>query len=189
MAEKSSYVCVGAVAGAFGVRGEVRLKAFTAAPEDLFDYSPFTDQSGRTVLTVASWRHIKDGFAAYCDEVASREEADALKSLRLYAARERLPELDDDEFYHADLIGMPVVDLAGEPLGEVRAVHDFGSGDLLEIWRTPSVKGGWYLPFTREQVPHVDLKAGVITADPAPGFLPTPERASGAGEPSAEDPA
>lgn len=172
VSDKSKYVCVGAVAGAFGVRGEVRVKSFTETPEDVFDYAPFVDEAGAVVLTIASWRHVKDGFAAYAEEVASREEAMALKSLRLYAPRARLPETEDDEFYHADLIGLPVKTLAGEPLGQVKAVVNYGASDLLEIWRTPGVKGAWLLPFTAEAVPHVDLGAGEIIADPPPGTAP-----------------
>ncbi|MCG8440762.1 MAG: ribosome maturation factor RimM [Caulobacterales bacterium] len=166
MAEPPRYVLLGAVAGAFGVRGEVRIKSFTAAPQELFAYGPFTDEAGRVVLTVRRWRPIKDGFAAVCAEVPTREAAAALKSTRLHAPRERLPALPEDEFYHADLIGLAVKTLDGAPLGEVRAVHDFGSGDLLEVWRTPGVAGAWYLPFTRRAVPHVDVAAGEIIADP-----------------------
>ncbi len=168
MSEPDEFVCVGAIAGAFGVRGEVRVKSFTATPEDIFDYAPFTDDAGRVILTVASWRHVKDGFAAYCEEAASREDAMALRSTLLYAPRSRLPGLEEDEFYHADLIGMAVKGLDGASLGEVRAVQNFGAADLLEIWRTPGRKGAWYLPFTREAAPHVDVRAREITIAPPP---------------------
>ncbi len=158
-------IVLGAVAGAFGVRGEVRIKSFTEQPEDLFDYNPFLDGEGRAFLTVESWRHVKDGFAAYTTEVTSREEAAALKSARLHVERARLPALETDEFYHADLIGLAVQDLAGEDLGRIKAVHDFGSGDLLEIHQTPGVKGAWYCPFTLAAAPHVDVAKGVVILD------------------------
>ncbi len=160
------------MAGAFGVRGEVRLKSFTQPAENLFDYSPFCDEAGTEILTVSSFRHVKDGFAAFCNEVASREEAAALKSTRLHVARERLGDLEDDEFYHADLIGMAVKGLDGRDLGLVRAVHDFGAGDLLEVWKTPGAKGAWYLPFTLAGVPHVDLSQREVAADPEDGLIP-----------------
>lgn len=158
-------IVLGAVAGAFGVRGEVRIKSFTEQPEDLFDYSPFLDDAGRPFLTVESWRHVKDGFAAYTTEVVSREEAAALKSARLHVERARLPALETDEFYHADLIGLAVQDLEGVSLGRIKAVHDFGSGDLLEIHQTPEVKGAWYCPFTLAAAPHVDVAKGVVILD------------------------
>lgn len=171
VSRRDDLIVLGAVAGAFGVRGEVRLKSFTAQPEDLFDYSPFLDAAGRVALTVESWRHVKNGFAAYTAEVTSREEAEALKSLRLHAPRARLPGLEVDEFYHADLLGLAVQSLAGADLGQVKAVLDFGSGDVLEIHRTPGVKGSWFLPFTLDAAPHVDLEKRVIVADPPPEII------------------
>ena len=185
MDEKTELVCVGAIAGAFGVRGEVRVKSFTVTPEDIFDYAPWRSEAGAPLLTVSSWRHVKDGFAVYCDEVVSREEAMAMKSTRLYAPREALPTLGEEEYYYNDLIGLAVKDLSGRPLGLVRAVHNFGADDLLEIWKTPGAKGGWYLPFTREAAPKVDLAHGEVIADPPPELLPdflsqTEETANGA---------
>ena len=168
----ADVILIGAVAGAFGVRGEVRLKSFTATPEDLFEFSPFLDEAGHPILTVSSWRSIGDGYAAYCEEVAAREEAEALKSTRLYTLRERLPILDEEEYYHADLIGLSVVGLDGANLGEIRAVQNFGSGDLLEIWKTPGARDSWYLPFTIACAPHVDLAGRRVIIDPPEGYAP-----------------
>ncbi len=169
---RDAYILVGAVAGAFGVKGEVRIKPFTADPEGLFAYAPFTDEHGDVVLRVKAWRPIKDGFAAFVEEAATREDAQALKSLRLHVARDRLPATDDDEFYHADLIGLAVKDLEGRPLGEVRSVQNYGAADLLEIWKTPGVAEIWFLPFTKAAAPHVDLAKGEIVADPPEGLMP-----------------
>lgn len=169
---KPEVVLVGAIAGAFGVRGEVRIKSFTATPEDIFDYAPFCDEHGRVIVSIQSWRHIKDGFAAYLVEVTSREDAVALKSTKLHARRQALPPAADEEYYHADLIDLKVRDLSDQPLGRVKAIHNFGADDLLEIHRTPGVKQSWYLPFTKQMTPHIDLAKGVIIADPAPGLLP-----------------
>lgn len=162
-------VCVGAVAGAFGVHGEVRLKSFTADPVAIADYAPLTTEDGQSFdLTIS--RDIKNGFAARLSGVATKEQADALKGTRLYAPRDRLPSLPDDEFYHADLIGVAVYDTGGAPLGAVKAVLNHGASDLLELHR-PGEARTVLLPFTMECVPTVDLDAGRIVADPPDGLL------------------
>lgn len=163
-------ICVGAVAGAFGVRGEVRLKSFCADPAAIADYAPLTTEDGLRSFAITLTRQIPNGFAARLTGVATREEAEALRGLRLYADRARLPALADDEFYHADLIGLSVVDTGGAALGAVVAVHDHGAGDMLELRR----EGGGatvLLPFTREAVPTVDLRSGRIVADPPVGLF------------------
>ena len=160
-----SRVCVAAIAGAFGVRGEARVKSFTADPEAFAGYAPLESEDGaRRFERVTVTRAVKGGFAARLTGVATREEAEALKGTRLYAPRERLPALPPDEFYHADLIGLEVVDTGGATLGRVRAVQDFGAGDLLEV-AAPGARP-LLLPFTRVAVPTVDLAAGRIVADP-----------------------
>ncbi|WP_095588445.1 ribosome maturation factor RimM [Actibacterium ureilyticum] len=163
-------ICVGAISGSFGVRGEVRLKSFTADPAGLGDYGPLTTSDGRSV-TVTITRPVKNGFAARLSGVGTKEEADAMKGVQLFAPRDALPDLPDDEFYHADLIGLQVLDTGGKVLGVVRAVHDHGAGDMLEIFG-PGLKTTALLPFTREAVPTVDLKAGRIIADPPEGVFP-----------------
>jgi 16S rRNA processing protein RimM len=169
---RDDLVCVGAVAGAFGVRGEVRLKPFTDDPETLFALGPLLDEKGAPALTIIRSRAIKDGYAAFAKEIASREAAEALKSTRLYVPRDRLPATEEDEFYHADLIGLRVVSLAGESLGEVRSVQNYGASDLLEIWKTPGVRQPWLIAFTKEAVPHVDLAKGEVVIDPPEGAWP-----------------
>ncbi|MFV0358462.1 ribosome maturation factor RimM [Tropicimonas sp.] len=166
----SGRVCVGAVAGAFGVRGEVRLKSFCATPEDIASYGPLCDESGRRSFTVELSNPVSNGFAARLSGVATREQADALRGLRLYVDRSRMPDLPEDEFYHADLIGLEVRDTGGGLLGQVRAVQDYGAGDMLEIVG-PGLKAPLLLPFTREAVPTVDIAAGRIVADPPEGLL------------------
>ena len=153
-------ICVGAIAGAFGVAGEARVKSFCAEPRAIGDYGPLVAEGGRR-FTLRVTREIKGGFAARLSGVATREEAEALRGTRLYAPRDRLPALAEDEFYHADLIGLEVVDTGGAPLGRVRAVHDFGAGDVVEV----AGKKELMLPFTRAAVPTVDLAAGRIVAD------------------------
>lgn len=115
-------------------------------------------------------RVIKNGLAVRLTGIATKEQADALRGVRLFVPRDRLPALPDDEFYHADLIGLPVYDTGGTELGRVKAVHDHGAGDLLEI-HGPGLKSTVLLPFTHEVVPTVDLAAGRIVADPPEGLF------------------
>jgi 16S rRNA processing protein RimM len=161
-------VCVGAIAGAFGIRGEVRLKSFCAEPGAIAGYGPLTTEGGR-VFEVTLGRPVTNGIAARLSGVETREEAETLRGERLYVDRLRLPALPDDEYYHADLIGLEVRDTGGTLLGRVAAVLNHGAGDLLELRRP----GGAtiLLPFTREIVPTVDLGAGRIVADPPEGLL------------------
>jgi len=157
-------ICVGAVAGAFGVKGEVRLKSFCADPGSIAAYAPLWTEDGTRSFSVRITRPIPGGLAAQLGGIATREQAEALRGLRLFADRDRLPALPDDEFYHADLIGLAVLDTGGAPLGRVRAVHNHGAGDILEI----QAPGGRaiLLPFTRAIIPTVDLGSGRIIADP-----------------------
>lgn len=169
-APEEPRVCVGALAGAFGVAGEVRLKSFCADPEAIASYGPLFTEDGTRSYTVRLTRPIRGGFGARLSGVTTREQAESLAGTRLYAARDRLPRLPDDEFYHADLIGLPVQDTGGAILGEVIAVHDHGAGDMLEI-RPPEGGATVLLPFTRAAVPTVDLTAGRIVADPPLGLF------------------
>lgn len=162
-------ICVGVIAGAFGVRGEVRLKSFCAQPEAIAAYAPLWTEDGGRSFAVRLGQSIPNGFSARLTGVATREEAEALKGVRLFADRDRLPALPDDEFYHADLIGLTVLDTGGAELGRVSAVLNHGAGDLLEIQRPG--KGSALLPFTLAVVPTVDLGAGRIIADPPEGLL------------------
>ncbi|HHS94030.1 MAG TPA: ribosome maturation factor RimM [Rhodobacterales bacterium] len=163
-------ICVGAFAGAFGVTGEVRLKSFTADPEAIGDYGPFYDDAGRRQFDVTILRPIKNGFAVRVAGVGTKEEADKLQGVRLFADREALPGLPDDEFYHTDLIGLEVVDTGGARLGTVTAVHNHGAGDLLEI-TAPQLKTPALVPFTKAVVPTVDLATGRIVVDPPEGIF------------------
>lgn len=156
-------ICVGAIAGAFGVHGEVRLKSFCAEPADIATYAPLTSEDGSRVFTVSLTRAVTGGLGARLAGVSTREDAEALRGVTLWAPRSALPSLPDDEFYHADLIGLQVVDTGGRPLGRVRAIYDHGAGDILEIVGGQDVL---MLPFTRAVVPTVDLTARRIVADP-----------------------
>jgi 16S rRNA processing protein RimM len=160
--------CVGAFAGAHGVRGLVKLKSFTAEPDAILRYRPLTDEEGgrefAVTLVSAGPGPKGDAFVAKVDGVNTREAAEALAGTRLYAPRASLPATDEDEFYHADLIGLAAETIDGKKLGKVAALHDFGAGDVLEI----AIEGGksMLVPFTRAAVPQVDPAAGRVVVDP-----------------------
>jgi 16S rRNA processing protein RimM len=153
---------VGRVAGAFGVKGEVRITSFTAEPMALVDYKSLLREDGAPALTLTSGRPAKGGVVVRAAEVQTREQAEALRGLKLYIPRDVLPAPEEDEFYVADLVGLSVVTPDGEALGEVKSVHDFGAGDLLEI--QPAQGASWWLPFTREAVPEVRLADREVVA-------------------------
>ncbi|MFZ5964571.1 ribosome maturation factor RimM [Thalassococcus sp. BH17M4-6] len=166
----TDQICVGAIAGAFGVQGEVRLKSFTADPQAIADYAPLQTEDGGQSFEVQITRSIPQGFAARLSGVRSKEEADALKGTRLFAPRDRLPTLEEDEYYHADLIGLGVFDTGGVQLGTVKAVLNHGASDILEV-QVPGSSASVLVPFTLAVVPTVDLTAGRIVADPPEGLF------------------
>ncbi|MGK7651207.1 ribosome maturation factor RimM [Roseovarius sp. B08] len=167
----TDHICIGAVAGAFGVRGELRLKSFTATPEDIATYGPVTSEDGSQSFSITlTGQATKGALIARLSGVATKEQADALRGLRLFVERDRLPALPDDEYYHADLIGLEVFDTGGTLLGRVKSVQNHGASDILEI-HGPGLKATVLLPFTVEAVPTVDLASGRIVADPPEGLF------------------
>ncbi|MEM8570256.1 MAG: ribosome maturation factor RimM [Pseudomonadota bacterium] len=169
MSNRQDRICLGAIAGAWGVNGAVRLKSFCAEPATIADYAPLESTDGRT-FAVTLIRPVSGAFAADLSGVRTREEAQALKGTRLFAPRDRLPELPDDEFYHADLIGLSVYDTGGVDIGRIAAVMDHGAGDFLEIARRG--EAALLLPFTQEAVPTVDLAGRRVVIDLPVGLDP-----------------
>ena len=157
-------ICVGAIAGSYGVQGEARLKSFCADPEAIASYGPLFSEDGKTSYSITLTHAVANGLGARIAGVATKEQADALKGISLYVDRAKLPSLPDDEFYHADLIGLEARDTGGVLLGRVLAVHNHGAGDLLEI-TGPGLKAALLLPFTQASVPTVDLAAGRVVVD------------------------
>jgi 16S rRNA processing protein RimM len=156
-------ILVARVAGAFGVKGDVRVSTFTEDPLAIATFRDLKSEAGESVLTVLSARVAKGGVITRCKGVETKEAADALRGLRLYVRRADLPEPEEDEFYLTDLVALVVDTPDGERLGVVKSVQNFGAGDLLEI---DPAEGGqtWYLPFTRDAVPSVDIAAGRLVA-------------------------
>jgi len=163
-------LCVGVVVGAHGTGGAVKIKSFTRRPGDLAAYGPLTDETGGRSYRVAIASGRGDVMVCRMDGVEDRDAAAALKGLRLYVSRSALPPTEgEEEYYHADLLGLAVETVAGEALGRVRAVHDFGAGDVIEV--SGEAGGSVFVPFTRAVVPKVDLAAGRLVVDPPEGLL------------------
>lgn len=166
----SDRIIVGTISGAFGVKGDVRLKSYCATPDAIAEYTPLTTEAGRSFAQVVVIGQVKNGLVARIDGITTKEQADALKGTDLFTLRDRLPNLPNDEFYHSDLIGLDVVDTGGQVLGQVKSVQNNGADDLLEI-HGPDLKATVLLPFTKAAVPTVDLSAGRLVADPPEGLF------------------
>ena len=167
-------VCVGAIAGARGLNGDVWVKSFTEAPEDVAAYGPVSDAAGKRRFTLRVVGRGSGGVIARIDGIADRTAAEAMKGIELFVDRAALPAPAEDEFYFADLIGLTAEradanDEAGRLIGRVADVHDFGAGAVLEV---ALAQGGVAMvPFTREAVPAVDFGRGRLLIAPLPGLL------------------
>ncbi len=169
-------VCVGVITGAHGVRGLVRVKSFTAEPDDLVAYGPLTDADGHRRFELEITGRARGLLLARVAGVEDRDTAEALRGTELYVERAAFPPTEEDEFYHADLIGLRVELADGTVYGTVKALHNFGAGDMIEV----AVNGGSdvILPFSRAVVPVVDLDAGRVVIAP-PGVVEARPGAAG----------
>ena len=158
-----AQICVARIGAAHGVRGAVKLWTFTEDPFAVKDYGPLTTKDGARQFEIASAREAKDHLVATFKGVATRDEAERLNGIELYIPREKLPATDDDEYYHADLIGLDAVTAADEPLGRVIAIHNFGAGDIIEI--APPAGATMLLPFSNAVVPKVDIAGGRVVIE------------------------
>ncbi|MCK1637174.1 ribosome maturation factor RimM [Bradyrhizobium sp. 157] len=156
-------ICVARIGAAHGVRGAVKLWTFTEDPLAVKQYGPLMTKDGARQFEVTHVREAKDHLVATLKGIATREDAERLNGLELYVARDKLPETDEGEYYHADLIGLAAVNAAGEPLGRVIAIHNFGAGDIIEI--APPQGATMLLPFTNAVVPTVDLANGRVVIE------------------------
>jgi 16S rRNA processing protein RimM len=156
-------ICVARIGAAHGVRGAVKLWTFTEDPLAVKRYGPLATKDGARSFEVATAREAKGHLVATLKGIATREEAERLNGLELYVAREKLPATDENEYYHADLIGLAAVTPANEPLGRVTAIHNFGAGDIIEI--APPQGATMLLPFTNAVVPTVDLGGGRVVIE------------------------
>jgi len=151
-------VLLAAVIGPHGLKGEVRVKTFTAVPNNLAAYGPLHTKDGRT-LTVSDVRAVKpDEAVARFAEIIDRHASEALKGIELFVTRAALPAANNEEFYHADLVGLRAEDTEGRTVGTVTGIHNFGASDVIEIARHDGDMV--MLPFTREVVPVIEIEAG-----------------------------
>ncbi len=160
--EPDRRVLIGRVIGAFGVKGAVRIAAYGENPCDLLRYKTLLHADGRLALELRSGRAVNDVLIAEAAGLESKEDADALRGLQLFVPRSVLPPLQEEEYYLADLIGLGVQSPTGETLGVIRAVQNFGAGDLLEV--APAAGESFFLTFTREVVLDVRIAEGIVTA-------------------------
>ena len=162
---KDDRICLGAFAGAHGVRGETKVKCFTENAADICSYGKLQSEDGKVIYELSYVRADKLGAICRVKGIDNREIMQSLKGTRLYAKRDLLPETDEEEFYHADLVGLDVRDEDGGSVGKIITVQDFGAGDLLEV--NPSTDDGeaepsFFIPFTLEVVPEVNVKDGYV---------------------------
>ena len=170
-------ILIGRILTAHGLKGEVKIKSFTEAPLDIASYGAVMASDGRK-FELTSERMQGDAVIAAIKGIGDRNSAESLRGLDLYVDRADLPVTEEDEFYHADLIDLPVVDAGGAEVGRVVAFHNFGGGDVMEMRRgTASV----FVPFTEKMVPTVDVKGGrvVLSADGLEAMIAANEAKSG----------
>ncbi len=163
-------ICLGHVTGAQGIKGEVRIKTYTEGPTGIGDYGALEDEPGVRRFEITSVRAVKGGAVARFAGIDGRDAAEKLKGVGLYVDRSRLPAPDDDSWYHADLVGLVAINADGAAIGTVVTVQNFGAGDLLEL-RPAQSGNNFMLPFTRDVVQEVDIKAGWMLVAPPPGLL------------------
>ena len=173
-------ILLGQITGAHGIRGDIMVRTFTADPDGIAAYGNLTDKDGQKPLSLKIVRVTDKGVVARVKGVNDRNGAEALKGRELYVLRSQLPESDEAEYYHADLIGLRAILSDGTALGNVVAVQNFGAGDLLEI-RTRDGRDSEFIPFTNACVPVVDIKAQTLTVVP-PVMTGEPEPASDEGD-------
>ncbi|WP_373084256.1 ribosome maturation factor RimM [Sneathiella sp.] len=171
------YLLLGVIAGAKGIRGEVKIKSFTENPEDITAYGPLKNATGTITYDMKVVGLSKGLPVVRIKGISDRTQAEALKGTELYVSREMFPETSgEDEFYHADLIGLQVVFADGTRFGKILRAHDFGAGDMLEILPDgKSEKAAVLVPFTQEMVPEVDLDRGTVTVELGEDFFDVPE--------------
>jgi 16S rRNA processing protein RimM len=166
LSTQNHRILLGQIGAAHGIKGQVRIATHTQDPEAIGSYGPLeTDRPGLTI-TLTKVRLQKNVVIAHIKGISDRTAAEQLNGVSLYIDREKLPETEDeDDFYHADLIGLKARLADGSEIGEVMAVPNFGAGDLLEI-RDPRSGDTYLYPFSKAVVPEVRIKDGYLLIDP-----------------------
>jgi 16S rRNA processing protein RimM len=164
--KNTSLLCVGCITGPQGIQGEVKVRTFTEDPFDVVSYGPLMDETGAPLFKLHLLHQTQDAVViAKIDGVTTRNQAETYKNIYLYVSKDRLPTPEEEEtYYHADLIGLKVLDLKNNSLGVISEVHDFGAGILLEMQKEGS-DDTLMIPFRKDTVPTVDLKSGMLQVD------------------------
>ena len=169
----SELICVGAVTGTRGVKGDLRIKSFTADPQDITSFGALYDKTGNVSYELKVTGKAKDQLIGRITGTPDRTAAEKLKGLQFFVPRDNFPTVDDDEYYFSDLIGLNVEDTEGKALGTISSVENFGAGDILEI--AGVINGGLMVPFNKITVPQVDIQNGVLVIDPPDGIFDPPD--------------
>lgn len=169
----SELICVGAVTGARGIKGDIRIKSFTADPNAIATYGPLYDKTGNLTYALKITGQAKGLLIGRIEGTPDRTAAEKLRGLQFFVPRDSLPEAEEDEFYFSDLIGLRAEDLEGKALGTISSVENYGAGDVLEI--VGVINGGLMLPFTKQAVPRVDIQNGLVVIDPPDGIFDPPD--------------
>lgn len=148
-------VCLGAIVGVHGIRGEVKVKCFSDDEKNFNSYGVFTDEAENKTFKAKAVGHSKELLRVKIQGVDDRNTAETLVGTGLYVKREKLPQLNEEEFYHADLIGLDTKNISGEIIGKVNALYNFGAGDLIEIKMADGSLE--MLPFNKQYVPTIDI--------------------------------
>ena len=165
----TDYLSVGAIAGPHGVRGQFKVKLFAETPAALEQYGALQIDDGRALKLSVKSVNSKGLVIASAIGVTSREAAEALRGMLLSTSRACLPDLADDELYHAELLGSSVFHEDGTKLGEVVALYNFGAGEIIEV--KPAYGISVMLPFAGEYLVSVDIPNRRVVLAPPAGFL------------------
>jgi len=174
MGTARDFVLVGVIVGAHGIKGEVKLKSFTSDPLSIGRYGPLQSSSGKQ-LEISKLKAAKDDFIASFKNVNDRNEAETLRGVELFVAREKLPKLKTHEAYAHDLMGLDVVLENGSKLGKLVAMPNYGAGDLLEVAIDGKAETV-LIPFTSAFVPQEDFSTGRIVVNLPDGYLDEGEK-------------
>ena len=169
---KKKLICVGLITGAHGIKGDVKVKSFTEEPENLGKFGILTDKTGKKNFDIKVKHRTKEHLIVQFTSINDRNEAEALKGQNLFIFDSALPPTNDEEFYYAQLIGLKVQKMNGNEFGVVAGVQNFGAGDILEI--LSSNQEEFFIPFTKESVPIIDINDGFIAINPPEGLLELP---------------
>ncbi len=159
---------LGVITTVHGIRGEVKIRSFTADPEDITSYGPLTDKAGKRTFDVKVTSHTKDVLIASIKGITTREDAEKLRNIELCVPRSALPAADDDEYYYEDLVGVKVFTAEGNAYGTITALHNFGAGDLVIIRLESGADD--IMPFTKATFPNINIKEGKATIE-LPTFI------------------